>query len=275
MERLSVPQKALVVKVIDEAPNVKTLYVKVSNFPRPRPGQFNMLCTKFGEIPISVSRIEVRGENLILGHTVRAVGVVSKYIVNSIALGMYIGLKGPFGRWWPVEKARGMNVLVIAGGMGLAPLRPVIDYIRAHRSEYGELAILYGARTPIDMLYKDEIPKFSEIPRTRVLLSIDKPFDGWRWHVGFVTDLIDRVEDLPRDETFVFVCGPEVMMRAAVRKLLAKGFRKNSIFLSLERRMRCGYGICGSCQFGHFFVCKDGPVFSYEEIEDYLWVEGI
>lgn len=275
MARVSIPQRALVVKVVEEAPNVKTIYVRIPHFPKPAPGQFCMLCTRFGEIPISVSKIERRGESLVLGYTVRAVGTVSRYVVDSVAPGMFIGVKGPFGRGWPIDRVKGTNILVVAGGIGLAPLRPLIEYVMERRDEYGELTILYGARSPRDMLYKTELEEYRSIPNTRVLLSIDRPFNGWKGYVGFVTDLIDRVERLAGENTSVFICGPEVMMRVAVKKLIAKGFRKDSIFLSLERRMRCGYGICGSCQFGHFFVCKDGPVFSYHEIEDYLWVEGI
>jgi len=264
-----------ILSVVDEAPSVKTIYISIPYSAEPLPGQFNMIYVKgYGEVPVSLSEISRRGGRLVLGHTVRAAGSVTRALINTAKPGVSIGVRGPYGKGWPVKESMGRDVVVVAGGIGLAPLRPVIKHVESRREDYGKLVILYGARTPEDMLFKYELDKYKSMPNTTVKLSIDKPHPEWREYVGFVTDLIDHVELDPKN-TVAFVCGPEIMMKVAAKKLLAKGLRKDSIYLSLERRMRCGTGICGTCQLGHFFVCRDGPVFSYEAVEDYLRVEGL
>lgn len=272
---LLTPIMTEITKIIDEAPNIKTFYVSLTDFTEPIPGQFNMIYIKgFGEVPISVSEISRKGNKLIIGHTIRAIGSVTQAFFNIAKIGTYIGIRGPYGNGWPLKNSTGRDIMIIAGGIGLAPLRPVIKYVENHRNEYGKLIILYGARTPLDMIFKYELDKYRLIPDTIVKLSIDKPYPGWREYVGFVTDLINMV-DIDSKNVDAYVCGPEIMMMVATKKLISKGLRKDSIYLSLERRMRCGVGICGTCQLGHLFVCKDGPVFNYSMIEDYLKVEGL
>jgi len=269
------PSMVEIVKVVDEAPGVKTIYVSPPNFAEPAPGQFNMIYIKgFGEVPVSLSDISLRGSKLVLGHTVRTVGSVTRALLNAAKVGAVIGIRGPYGNGWPLKSSAGKDLLIVAGGIGLAPLRPVIKYVESRRNEFGRLILLYGARTPEDMLYKYELEKYRSIPNSVVKYSIDKPYPGWREYVGFVTDLIDHVDIDPRN-TVAFVCGPEIMMKVAARKLVAKGLRKEDIYLSLERRMRCGIGICGTCQLGHLFICRDGPVFSYDVVEEYMQVEGL
>ncbi|MEM1830078.1 MAG: FAD/NAD(P)-binding protein [Desulfurococcaceae archaeon] len=269
-------KKAIVVRTIDEAPGVKTFALKLSGEYDIKPGQFSMLYYwGIGEAPISLANLPLKtGSSTIIEHTVRSTGVVTNTIVENARIGSVLGVRGPYGKGWPLEKHENMNIVIIAGGIGLAPLRPVIKYIEKNREKYKDVYLLYGARTPADMLYKYEHESYSRMPGLKVLLSSDVRVEGWSHHVGFVTDLVKYV-DVRTEETVAYVCGPEVMMRVAVKKLLDKGFRKDNIFLSLERRMRCGVGICGTCQFGHYFVCRDGPVFSYSEIEDYLWIEGV
>jgi len=260
---------------LDLVLSVTTFYFSPHDFADPLPGHIYMIFVYgFAEVPVSFSEISRRDGKLVLGHTVRAVGSVTRALVNTAKPGVSIGVRGPYGNGWPVKESAGRDVLIIAGGIGLAQLRPVIKHVESRREDYGKLVILYGARTPEDMLFKYELSRYESIPNTTVKLSVDKPQPEWRGHVGFVTDLIDHVELDPKN-TVAFVCGPEIMMKVAAKKLLAKGLRKDSIYLSLERRMRCGTGICGTCQLGHFFVCKDGPVFSYEAVEDYLRVEGL
>lgn len=268
------PLPATVVDLIDEAPLVRTIYVALRDFPEPAPGQFNMVYAKgLGEAPISISDVFRKGDGLVIAHTIRSVGAVTKY-TTCIGVGSQIGIRGPYGRGWPIEEAKGMDLLIVGGGIGLAPLRPIIRYVEAHRDSFGKLFILYGARTPHDLLFKSELGKYANIPNSITKISIDKPYEGWTGYVGFVTDLINYI-DLDPGRTAAYICGPEVMMKVAVRRLINRGLKPDKIFLSLERRMRCGMGVCGTCQFGHYFVCKDGPVFSYGELMKYLWVDGI
>lgn len=267
---------ALVVGLIDETTNVKTLKLKVEGSYNANPGQFNMVYVYgLGEVPISIANIPNRiGKDTIIEHTVRSIGVVTKAIVGGIGVGSTVGVRGPYGNGWPLAEVEGMDIVVIGGGIGIAPLRPIVKYVEKYRDRYGKLNILFGARTPNDILYKYEIDSYNSIPNTKLLLSSDTPAPGWRHHVGFVTDLIDSI-DVDRNKAVVFICGPEIMMKVAVKKLLSYGFKKDRLFLSLERRMRCGVGVCGTCQFGHYFVCKEGPVFRYSDIDDYLRIEGV
>jgi len=269
-------QLGMITGFVEEAPNIVTISVRIREYGEAKPGQFNMLYLPgVGEVPISLSSIPRRdSKGVVLKHTVRLAGSTTRSIVRRARIGVAIGIRGPYGRGWPMEEAVGSDILVVGGGIGLAPLKPVIEHIEANRDAYGRLNILYGARTPIDMIYKYKLEGFGKIPNTKLLLSIDKPFEGWKHHVGFVTELIP-LSDVEVKNAYAMVCGPEVMMKVAAKKLLEKGFRKDRIFLSLERRMRCGVGICGTCQFGHYFVCKDGPVFRLSEIEDYLKVKGV
>lgn len=269
-------KKATVIGVIPEAPDCKTIILKLEENYTADPGQFNILYYwGIGEVPISLSNLPVRKDGyVVLEHTVRAVGTVTNTIVYNVKTGLILGLRGPFGRGWPLHEYEGLNVLVIAGGIGIAPLRPLIKYILKNRERYGDVYILYGAKAPEHLLYKYELESYSKATRTKLLLSSDTKVEGWTQHVGVVTDLINYIKLDPKS-TATYICGPEVMMRIAVKKLLEIGFRKDKLHLSMERRMRCGVGVCGTCQLGHFFVCTNGPVFSFEEIEEYFWVEGI
>ncbi|MEM0027624.1 MAG: FAD/NAD(P)-binding protein [Ignisphaera sp.] len=267
-------QKGIVVNEVVETPTIKTLTIRLLNSEmKASPGQFNMVYVfGVGEVPISFSNIYNRGD--VFEHTIRFVGAVTRAIMKSIRLGSIIGIRGPYGIGWPIKEVEGSDIMIVGGGIGFAPLRPVVKYLMRFRQAFGRINILYGARNPNEFLFKYEFESYSQIPNSRFLLSIDAPYPGWQHFVGFVTDLI-KFADVDVKNTYVFMCGPEVMMRVGVKKLLERGFSKDKIFLSLERRMRCGSGICGSCQFGHMFVCKDGPVFKFSEIENYLAVEGI
>jgi len=269
-------KKALVVSVTCETPDTNTYTVKLSGEYIAKPGQFNMIYVYgLGEIPVSISSLPLRrGAYTQIDHTIRAIGAVTRAIFLRVGAGSIIGVRGPYGVGWPLIEAEGKDLVIIAGGVGLAPLRPVIQYIEANREKYGRVNILYGAKKPEFLLYKYEYEKYSSIPNSKLLLSSDTPSEGWRHYVGFVTELIKYI-DVNVENAVVFLCGPEAMMRSAVKNLITRGFGKSNIYVSMERRMRCGVGLCGTCQFGHFFVCKDGPVFSYSDIEEYFWVEGL
>ena len=231
------------------------------------PGQFNMVnIPGVGEAPISISS-EPFSDGY-FEHTVRDVGRVTGAMAR-LTKGDSVYIRGPYGRGWPVEEAAGKDLLIVAGGIGLAPLRPFIKYALNNRSFYGKIVLLYGARTPLDMLYTDEIKKWREEENIAIMLTVDDLPEGveWPYDMGVVTMLFDEI-DLPPHRTVVLTCGPEIMMRFVVRGLLIRRYIGSKIYISLERRMKCGISMCGHCQIGSKFVCKDGPVFSYPEIEE-------
>jgi len=231
------------------------------------PGQFSMLYVYgVGELPISISGDPAVRESLT--YTIRSVGQVTYQLVTRQP-GDFIGVRGPFGSSWPLKEARGKSVLIVAGGIGLAPLRPAIYSILRHRGDYNRLVILYGSRSPRDLLYKKEFAAWGLLPDTQALCTVDYGGVTWRGHVGVVTTLFRHVRMQPK-ETVAMICGPEIMMRYAARELEARGLPPEQIYLSMERNMKCGAGFCGHCQMGPYFVCKHGPVFSYPQIKPCL-----
>jgi NAD(P)H-flavin reductase len=231
------------------------------------PGQFNMVSVLgVGEVPISISGDPARLDTLV--HTVRAVGPVTQAICRLKRGGM-LGVRGPFGSHWPVEEAAGNDVLIVAGGIGLAPLRPVLYYLLSNREKYGKIVLLYGARAPRELLYKPELEKWRGRFDLEVEITVDAAPPSWRGNVGVVTTLIPRARFDPF-QTVAMVCGPEVMMRFTIRELEGRGVEPENIFISMERNMKCAVGFCGHCQFGSTFVCKDGPVFRYDQIQAFF-----
>ncbi|SEI83952.1 NAD(P)H-flavin reductase [Azotobacter beijerinckii] len=236
------------------------------------PGQFNMLYAfGVGEAAISLSGAPASQATFV--HTVRHVGAVSGALAG-LEPGATVGVRGPFGRGWPLAAAEGADVLVVAGGLGLAPLRPAIYAILARRERYGRVVILVGSRSPAEILYRRELERWRQRSDLEVRVTVDHADAGWRGHVGVVPALIPRAGFDPQD-TLALVCGPEVMMRFAANALLAAGIKAGRIHLSLERNMKCAIGLCGHCQFGPSFVCKDGPVMSLERIAEILAVPEI
>jgi NAD(P)H-flavin reductase len=230
------------------------------------PGQFTMLYLfGVGEVPISISGDPAHPELLV--HTVRAVGTVTKALCR-LKRGDILGVRGPFGSSWPMAEAVGNDILIVAGGVGLAPLRPAIYHILSHRGEYGRVVVLYGTRTPGDMLYKKELVQWRGRFDIQVEVTVDaaRP-DEWRGNVGVVTTLIPRAQFDPYHVT-ALVCGPEVMMRFAILELQKRGLPENQIYISMERNMKCAVGFCGHCQYGPHFVCKDGPVFRFDKVKE-------
>lgn len=228
-----------------------------------KPGQFNMLYVfGIGEVPISMSGD--CASSLPIVHTVRVAGAVTRAICG-LEPGSTVGVRGPFGTAWPVAEAEGYDVLVIAGGIGLAPLRPVVYHLLENRARYGRVALLYGARSPRELLYRSEVESWRGRFDLDVEATVDLASDDWRGRVGVVTTLIERAEFDP-DNTVAMICGPEIMMRFSVRELQRQGVDSDDIYVSMERNMKCAIGFCGHCQYGASFVCKDGPVFPYSRI---------
>jgi NAD(P)H-flavin reductase len=231
------------------------------------PGQFNMLYVfGVGEIPISISGDPARDGALV--HTVRAVGPVSQAIC-ALKPQETVGVRGPFGSAWPLGACEGKDVLVIGGGIGLAPLRPVVYQILAERERYGRVALLYGARTPIDLLYRTELERWRAHGAIDVLITVDRGTPDWSGSVGVVTKLIDRVT-FEAANAVALVCGPEIMMRFSAAGVLKQGIAADRVFVSMERDMQCGVGLCGHCQYGPVLVCRDGPVFRYDCLANLL-----
>ena len=228
-----------------------------------RPGQFDMLAPfGMGEVPISISGDP--GSTGVVLHTVRDVGAVT-HALCGLGPGDEVGLRGPFGTHWPVEEAERGDVVVVAGGIGLPPLRPAVYRILANRDRYGRVALLYGARAPEDLLFTDELAGWRSRFDLEVEVTVDSAAPGWHGDVGVVPDLISRARFDPATAT-AFMVGPEIMMRFTVRALLRAGIAPGRVFLSMERNMQCAVGMCGHCQLGPFFVCREGPVFSYDRL---------
>ncbi len=231
------------------------------------PGQFNML-TAFGigEVPISISGDPAEPRRLI--HTIRAVGAATRTLCG-LARGDILGVRGPFGTAWPVKEAEGQDLVIVAGGLGLAPVRPAIYHALAHRAAYGNVELVYGSRTPGDILYYRELERWRGRFDVRVHVTVDSAHPEWRGRVGVVTKIMAQARFDPPNTT-ALVCGPGVMMRFTVQELLSRGVGLDQIFVSLERNMQCGMGLCGHCQLGPFFICKDGPVFPYSRVKDWF-----
>ncbi|MBX3160937.1 MAG: FAD/NAD(P)-binding protein [Deltaproteobacteria bacterium] len=221
------------------------------------PGQFNMLYAfGAGEVPISISGDPERPEVLL--HTIRAVGTVTRAIAR-LEAGTSLGIRGPYGTAWPVDRAAGGDVLVVAGGLGLAPLRPVVYHLLAHRARFGRVAILYGARSPEDRLFARELEAWRARGDLDVAVTVDHAGRDWAGPVGVVPALLDDLAIDPA-ATVAMLCGPEVMMRFSARALTDRGVAPDRVFVSLERNMKCALGMCGHCQYRETFVCKDGPI---------------
>ncbi|HUZ71991.1 MAG TPA: FAD/NAD(P)-binding protein [Stellaceae bacterium] len=236
------------------------------------PGQFNML-TAFGvgEAAISVSGDPVAPGRLV--HTVRAVGPVSTALTR-LGPGNVVGLRGPFGTGWPMAEAEGRDVVVVAGGLGLAPLRPVLYRLLAERDRYGKVVLLCGARSPDEILFRRELEAWRRRLDIDIAVTVDHALGDWRGQVGVVTTLIPRAAFDPR-HAIALVCGPEIMMRFAIAALGDAKVAAEAIYLSMERNMKCALGWCGHCQFGPVFVCRDGPVFRYDRVRSLLGVKEL
>jgi NAD(P)H-flavin reductase len=229
-----------------------------------RPGQFNMLYVfGVGEVPISISGDPAGQEPL--QHTTRVVGAVTK-AMRRLKRGDTIGVRGPFGSHWPIAAIEGRDVVIVAGGIGLAPLRPALCQLLANRKKYRRIVLVYGTRSPEDILYRSELERWRDQFDLETYVTVDRASADWRGNVGVVSTLIARAPFDPSNTT-ALVCGPEVMMRFAVMELHSRGVPADRTYLYMERNMKCAIGFCGHCQYGSYFICKDGPIFRFDRIE--------
>ncbi len=263
------PQEAQIIERIEESPGLFTLRLQFTD-PQVQaayqfePGQFNMLYLYgVGEIPISI--VSDPKDEHIVGHTIRAVGRVSN-AMSRLRADEFLGVRGPYGRGWPLLAAEQRDVVVVTGGLGCAPVVSVINYIAHRRERFGKLNIVQGVKHSNDFFWRERYDRWREMPDTTVLLAADSGDPIWPWHIGRVTDLFEQL-DFDPEHVSVMLCGPEGMMRVVVRQMLERKVAENKIWLSMERNMQCAVGHCGHCQYGGQFICKDGPVFSYAELK--------
>lgn len=237
-----------------------------------QPGQFNMLYAfGIGESAISISSDSSKKSSLI--HTIHKIGYVTNQL-SKLKKGDVIGVRGPFGKGWPVNEVTGKDVVLVAGGIGLAPLRPVLYHIFKNRKKYGKVTLLYGARSPQDILYPVELENWRKKHDIQIEVTVDRADNTWRGHIGVVTTLFDYIKIEP-EKTISMLCGPEVMMKFTIDELRNAGLHKKDIFVSLERNMKCAVGFCGHCQYGPNFICKDGPVFNFTQVKDIFQIREL
>lgn len=265
------PRPARIMRRIRETDDTFTLELKAPPGFDARPGQFNMLYVHgLGEAPLSISRWKPPST---LVHTIRKVGEVTTGL-SLLGPGDHVGLRGPFGTAWPLDAAEGRDVVIAAGGIGLAPLRPAIEHILQHRDRYDRFVILYGARTPEGILYPDDLARWRGRLDTQVLVSVDHAPRNWRGNVGVITTLV-RDAHFDPGRAIVMTCGPEMMMFYVMLEMRQRGVDVRDIHVSMERNMKCAIAQCGRCQFGPHFICRDGPVFPFAAVEPFYRIREL
>jgi NAD(P)H-flavin reductase len=265
-----VPEQFEVVSKRRDTIDTWTLELEGDPFPF-APGQFTMLSAGgAGEVPISISGDPGRPDRLV--HTVRAVGLATEAICAAEP-GQVLGVRGPFGEPWPMADAEGSDVVIAAGGIGLPPLRPAVLTLLAQRERYGRLIVLYGGRTPAQLMFPDELKAWRQ-QGVEVHVTVDSASPEWLGHVGVVTRLVPRAGIDP-SRTVAMSCGPEIMMRLLVTALEQQGVATDRIYVSMERNMQCGIGHCGHCQLGPTLVCRDGPVYRWSDVGPWLAIREL
>ncbi len=273
----ALPMEAEVLARREESPGLFTLQLRLTDPAAQaayafRPGQFNMLYLYgVGEVPISI--VSDPREETLIEHTIRAVGRVTRGL-ERLEPGDRLGLRGPFGNGWPLGDCEQRDVVVVTGGLGCAPVTGAIHYLMKRRERFGHVNIVQGVKHSADLIWREQYECWARMPDTTVLIAADEAEPLWPWHVGRVTDLFDRLHFDPA-QAIVLSCGPEGMMITVAEQLQAKGIPPERIWLSLERNMQCGIGLCGHCQFGARFVCRDGPVFRWRDVASRLEVRGL
>ncbi|HDL10110.1 MAG TPA: oxidoreductase [Candidatus Omnitrophica bacterium] len=262
------PSQAKITKIIDETPTIKTFRLQPEKEFSFKTGQFIELAVAgIGEAPFTPSSDPESSSKLEV--TVMKVGLVTE-ILHNMKEADIVGIRGPYGNGYPVEKFKGKQVYIIGGGVGLAPLRSLIFELLHSPQSYAGISLYYGARTPEDIVYKDLLKEWEQSGKIKVRLTVDKADSSWNKNVGVVTTILD---DLNPENAIACVCGPPIMMKFTTLKLLELGFREEDIYLSMEKNMSCGVGKCGHCRIGYYYVCKDGPVFTYDQIKEFpeIW----
>ena len=265
---VTIPETATIEEIRDEIRDVKTFYMSLDNKEldknfRIKSGQF-IMCTIFGAGEFAVS-LPPSPENDRFHLTVRKVGLVTNAL-HELKAGDKVGIRGPFGNGFPFEEIKGKNIIYVAGGIGLIPLRSSIVHVLQHKKEFGRVLVLHGARTPDDLMYKENLKEWQSFPGFETYITVDVGAPGWTGEVGFVHTLFDKA-NLPVENTVAFVCGPPVMFNTVIGELMKRGLRDDCIISTLERHMKCGVGKCQHCAIGRTLVCTDGPVYTYRQIK--------
>ena len=257
-------------RIIWENDDTFTLTLDMNSWAEPfefHPGQFNMVYVYgMGEAAISISSDPARTGTI--DHTIHRVGSLTTALAHK-KRGDVIGIRGPYGSMWPIDVAHKKDVCIVSGGIGLAPLRPVLYTILKNRDDYGRIIILYGGRSPLDLLYRVELEKWANDFNVEVLVTVDRGDSSWKGHIGVVTALFSYIK-LDTRATVAYVCGPEIMMRYTIDELDRRGLSQDQIYLSIERNMKCAVGFCGHCQMGPTFICKEGPVYPLPRVRPLL-----
>ena len=265
MKNIYKPREAIVEDIIAESPTIKTFVLKPREQFEFRTGQFiELTLPGIGEAPFTPSS-DPNIKNKIEA-TIMNVGRVTS-LLHTSPKNISLGMRGPYGQGYPLDKFEGKDILIVGGGVGLAPLRSLLFSLFAKIDKYNKVVLRYGARTPDDIIFKASIPGWAKIKKADVVITVDTADAKWKGNVGLVTTIL---KDLPVDlkKAVSIVCGPPIMMKFATLKLLDFGFKPQDIYLSMEKNMSCGLGKCGHCRIGKYYVCKDGPVFTYEQLKE-------
>ncbi|HOF14943.1 MAG TPA: FAD/NAD(P)-binding protein [Spirochaetota bacterium] len=265
---VTVPEIATIEEIKDEIVDVKTFYLRFDNKEidgnfKIKSGQF-IMCTVFGAGEFAVS-LPPSPENDRFHITVRKIGKVTNAL-HDLEVGDKVGVRGPFGNGFPFEEIKGKNVIYVAGGIGLIPLRSSIVHVLQHRNEFGRILLLYGSRSPQDLMYQYMLEQWQKIEGFETFITVDNGTPEWKGNVGIITTLFNKVE-IPVENTVAFVCGPPVMFNAVIKELMQRGIKDDMIISTLERHMKCGVGKCQHCAIGRTLVCTDGPVYTYRQIK--------
>jgi len=265
---VTVPEIATIEEIKDEIVDVKTFYLRFDNKEidgnfKFKSGQF-IMCTIFGAGEFAVS-LPPSPENDRFHITVRRIGKVTNAL-HDLQVGDKVGIRGPFGNGFPFEEIKGKNVIYVAGGIGLIPLRSSIVHVLQHRNDFGRILLLYGSRSPQDLMYQYMLDQWQRIEGFETFITVDNGTPEWKGNVGIITTLFDKVE-IPVENTVAFVCGPPVMFNAVIKELMQRGIKDDMIISTLERHMKCGVGKCQHCAIGRTLVCTDGPVYTYRQIK--------
>jgi NAD(P)H-flavin reductase len=265
---VTVPEIATIEEIKDEIVDVKTFYLRFDNKEidgnfKIKSGQF-IMCTVFGAGEFAVS-LPPSPENDRFHITVRKIGKVTNAL-HDLEVGDKVGVRGPFGNGFPFEEIKGKNVIYVAGGIGLIPLRSSIVHVLQHRNDFGRILLLYGSRSPQDLMYQYMLEQWQKIEGFETFITVDNGTPEWKGNVGIITTLFNKVE-IPVENTVAFVCGPPVMFNAVIKELMQRGIKDDMIISTLERHMKCGVGKCQHCAIGRTLVCTDGPVYTYRQIK--------
>lgn len=262
-----IPVPFVISKIKRENKDTFTIELETPNKFEFKAGQFNMLYLfGVGEVAISISGDQNKTDKLV--HTIRNVGTVTNRISN-LKKNDVLGVRGPFGSSWKIENFHQKDIFIIAGGLGLAPVRPIIYYIINNRNKFNKVTILYGTKKPSEIIFEKELHKWKSKFDIDLKIIVDKPDSNWKGNTGLITTLIKDLNIDP-NKSIAMICGPEIMMKFSAIEMENKGVNPQNIYLSMERNMKCAIGLCGHCQYGSKFICKDGPVFSYLEIKHLL-----